>query len=758
MADKRELETPRVMHDAPLRDEDLAHFHFDDFAVTLARLIASPDTRTPLAIGVSGSWGSGKTTLLRRVKKMLDDAGDLSDASKIAFRNDKAEPFRRCRTVWFDAWKYADEDQLLVALIRVILATMAHGSLGEKFWSKVLDKNHPRYNVVATLLSFFKFKVDGVEIGFDIEKYKTETPFAENTAFFDFFDEALEALLARWVHGTGDPDRINEKEGALVVFIDDLDRCLPGKVVQVLEAVKLFLDKPGCVFVLGADASIVRQAVAKHYTDTGVAGESAGDYLEKIIQLRFELPPIVTKDMGEYVEASQELIDDETRRNWQTIVVGAEINPRKVKTFVNDLNLQWAMLKNTGQAEGVNRDDFMRWQVLMRAAPPNFVKRVADLDDVELRRKFVDDALKWARGDETLAATFQEYAGSLRLQRVLRQIEFSDGFSADVLDAFVHLSAPPVTVQLKTLEATARVEPITAEAHISLADASLEARGTVTRGMRLRKGVDLKTFGDIEFVRVPAGRFLMGSKDDNELAEDAERPQHTVEIPYDYWIARFLVANEQFAAFVEATNHVTTAEKDGGWSPQDRKFVKGVDWRHPLGPKSSLKDKGDHPVVQVSWLDAAEYCKWLNNALRGETEGLAIRLPTEAEWEKAARGEYGNEWPWGNEFDASRCNSSEGGKDSTTSVGAYSPQGDSPYGAADMVGNVWEWCHSLFKPYPYAANDGRESESLSGVRVVRGGSFLFNRRLARAAARGRSDPVDRFLYRGLRVVVAPRLS
>ena len=153
-----------------------------------------------------------------------------------------------------------------------------------------------------------------------------------------------------------------------------------------------------------------------------------------------------------------------------------------------------------------------------------------------------------------------------------------------------------------------------------------------------------------------------------------------------------------------------------------------------------------------------EYAKWLNQKLRAEIGDLEIRLPTEAEWEKAARGEYGNEWPWGNEFDPARCNSSEGGKGTTTPVGAYSPQGDSPYGATDMVGNVWEWCHSLFKPYPYKADDGREKESGSDARVVRGGTWYYLRYRARAAFRYRSTPACRDDHLGFRVVVAPTLA
>jgi formylglycine-generating enzyme required for sulfatase activity len=233
----------------------------------------------------------------------------------------------------------------------------------------------------------------------------------------------------------------------------------------------------------------------------------------------------------------------------------------------------------------------------------------------------------------------------------------------------------------------------------------------------------------------------MGSKDDNPIAYDAEKPQHTVELPYDYWLARLPVTNDQFAMFVESAPY---------------KFEMANDW----------KDRINHPVVNVSWYDAVKYCEWLNEKLRGELGELSLRLPTEAEWEKAARGATGNEWSWGDEFDKIKCNSFEGGKGGTTPVDAYSPQGDSPYGVADMVGNVWEWTLSLWgkdgnKPhfkYPYTPKDGREDMKAGNtvLRVARGGSFLQNHRAVRAACRARRN--HRHVDLGFRLVVAPRLS
>jgi len=237
----------------------------------------------------------------------------------------------------------------------------------------------------------------------------------------------------------------------------------------------------------------------------------------------------------------------------------------------------------------------------------------------------------------------------------------------------------------------------------------------------------------MELMRVPSGKFLMGSKADNKLAGGNEQPQHTVDIPYDYWMARFSITNEQYNAYLK---------------------TRGI--KHPV---AGWEKKKDHPVTDVKWADVMAYCQWLNDLLKAELPaGLILRLPTEAEWEKAARGTDGNEYPWGNEFDKNKCNSIEGGKRRTTPVGFYSARGDSPYGCADMAGNVWECTHSLWKDYPYKANDGREAEKASGRRVLRGGSFYNFEGNARCAYRDDYLIDDFDSGVGFRVVASPGLS
>jgi formylglycine-generating enzyme required for sulfatase activity len=189
-------------------------------------------------------------------------------------------------------------------------------------------------------------------------------------------------------------------------------------------------------------------------------------------------------------------------------------------------------------------------------------------------------------------------------------------------------------------------------------------------------------------------------------------------------------------------------------------------------------------VTGVTWFEAMAYCAWLTEQIRKSANlhdelGLegsrladwVVRPPTEAEWEKAARGglqipgphsqvpnpEPQREWPWEGAFDPDKANTEETGLRRTSAVGAF-PNGVSAYGCLDMGGNVWEWCHTLYAAYPYDPTDGREAETDPGRRVVRGGSWYFIRRYARCACRYYGLP-DFFFYAyyGFRVVLAPLL-
>jgi formylglycine-generating enzyme len=244
-------------------------------------------------------------------------------------------------------------------------------------------------------------------------------------------------------------------------------------------------------------------------------------------------------------------------------------------------------------------------------------------------------------------------------------------------------------------------------------------------------------------VLLDGGEFLMGSDDRDGFPADGEGPVRRVGLS-SFWIDPVALSNARFAAFVDATGHLTEAERYG-WSfvfggllPDDFPPTRGAaqapwwrqvfeaDWRHPEGPGSSVEGRMDHPVVHVAHTDALAYCAW-----------AGVRLPTEAEWEYAARGGLRRaRFPWGNELTTGgrhRCNIWQGefpghntlddGYLGTAPVDAYEPNG---FGLYNMAGNVWEWCADWFHTGFHRIGPQRDPTGPpSGqARVIRGGSYL----------------------------------
>lgn len=306
-------------------------------------------------------------------------------------------------------------------------------------------------------------------------------------------------------------------------------------------------------------------------------------------------------------------------------------------------------------------------------------------------------------------------------------------------------------------------------------------------------------------VWIPGGVFDMGAGDDNEMAWEEEKPAHKVRVN-GFWMDEHEVTNQQFAAFAEATGYITDAEKaplleeimaqvPPGTPPPDTadlvagsmvfsmpeqqvplnnyanwwKWVHGANWRHPEGPGSNLEGRAQHPVVHISWNDAQAYCIWAGK-----------RLPTEAEWEFAARGGlkkkrfvWGDEVPtdtkifantWQGRFPSE--NKAADGFAGTAPVKSFAPNG---YGLYDMAGNVWEWCHDWYNKYLYRAYEKDEvqdnpkgpvksndpDQPYLPLRVQKGGSFLCHDSYCqryRPSARQASSPESGMSHVGFRCV------
>ncbi|RLL43961.1 formylglycine-generating enzyme family protein [Oceanobacillus piezotolerans] len=284
-----------------------------------------------------------------------------------------------------------------------------------------------------------------------------------------------------------------------------------------------------------------------------------------------------------------------------------------------------------------------------------------------------------------------------------------------------------------------------------------------------------------KLIFIPGGTFKMGTEDQEGFPADAEGPIREVKVD-PFYIDACAVTNAEFKAFIEDTGYVTDAEKFG-WTFVFHLLlsettllhashavantpwwvvVEGAAWDHPEGPDSSIENRMDHPVVHVSWNDAVAYCNWAGK-----------RLPTEAEWEYAARGGLEQKrYPWGNELmpegkhvcniwqgDFPMMNTKEDGYLATAPAKSFPPNG---FGLYQTAGNVWEWCNDWFTDQPgqKGGNDNPNGPKLGVSRVTRGGSYLCHHSYCnryRVAARSSNTPDSSTGNTGFRCVADPHI-
>jgi len=729
-----------ILDDRPAEVDALGFAPYRD---TLVEIVAGPDTHTPLTIGIFGTWGAGKTSLMSMVKAHVDGRG-----------------LPRYRTVWFNAWKYNKEEALWRALILRVLDALrprkkedgklyAEEELGQEQQAMVHDLDHLEESLYRTvewqelgrwtldwakalrgtaegaaeialafvpgglplvnLLKGTAKAVTGQDQQAVAEAFRREVQSyrREQLRSLEQFEGQFRTLLDRYVvcH-----------EGRLIVFVDDLDRCLPGKTIEVLEAIKLFLDVPGCVFLLGIDPEAVQEAVQTRYK-----GEVKGrQYLEKIIQLPFLLPPIDAEDMRGFVNTLVPHLPDP--RCADVFALGLAPNPRQVKRTVNVFLLVWKLSRQK-LPQAIQPVRLAKVVVIQHSHPDLY----ALLREVPryLRELEAYFRAEEERTMERAAPAMEAEAEGGRPEAPAVPPPLAPFTSSAALRRLLTLHPPEWESDEEANFLDLTPEQLRAYIYLTSRAAPQPTPEEVVR----------EAF-EPQMVRIPAGEFLMGTEEEDVDAIskkysierkyiERETPQHEIFVE-EFEIGKYPVTNFEYRAFVQDTGHEPPRHWEGDQYPEEL---------------------GDHPVVYVTWHDAVAYCEWLS-----EKTGQPYRLPTEAEWEKAARGTDGRQFPWGDEWDASKCNTREGGPGTTTPVGQYSPHGDSPYGVTDMAGNVWEWCSSLFQDYPYDLDDGREDLEAGGVRVLRGGSWLHSQDFARCVERLRNYPDLSNHYLGFRLV------
>lgn len=719
-----------IVNDQPTDTDAL---DFTPYVETLADIIQTGNT--PLTIGVFGTWGSGKTSLMKMVKKNLPD--DFTVA-------------------WFDAWKYDKEETLWRAFLLSVLTSLKDTAQKngqpteefekmqsllyremelEKLGGVTIDLPKLGGAVATGLVKLSLSFIPGIsaltklieelqagaatsstdEAVSAITRERTKI-YIEQVQFLEQFQDKFAKLVKTHIA----PKR-------LVVFVDDLDRCLPEKAIEVLEAIKLFLDVENCVFVLGLDQEVIARGIEMKYKELGEKQDGDNQkkftiegihYLEKIIQLPFQIPPIEQSDMGGFVKnLSGEWPHEECPRIFAD---GLGDNPRKIKRTVNTFLMLWKLAqKRNERLQGKVKPVRLAKVVAIQNAYPDLYNLLLK-DEPRYLRSLEDFFREEAIADYKSQSESEKDKAIERPEPAPALVPFLSRRGASAVRKILTPKEPEIEdADFATLS------PDELRFYFTLT-ARAETPRTIS-------ALEENLIFEPQMVKIPAGKFLMGSTYEQiaEATKDGadsdwiknEMPQHYVQLS-EYFIGKYPITNREYQAFIRDTKY----KSPQGWDGDE----------FPVG-------KGSHPVVNVSWVDAIAYCKWLS-----QKSGKYFRLPTEAEWEKAARWnishakEGGNSgepliFPWGNKFDSQKANTDEAYIGDTTEVGNFSPDGDSPYGCADMAGNVWEWCNDWLDEYKYKNSDKEiinpQGNQTGKSRVLRGGSFGDDLWSARTAGR-----------------------
>ncbi len=747
-----------IVNDQPT-DRDALDFR--PYVETLADIIQTGNT--PLTIGVFGTWGSGKTSLMRMVRKNLP---------------------KKFITVWFGAWKYDKEESLWRALLLNVLSTLKETASRQGKPTEEFEKLQALLyrdmevdkvggvtidlaklggsvatglarlslsfipglstltNLVEELQKGAAGDVDNATAAIRRERTKI---YIEQIQFLEQFQEKFKGLVQEHVS----PNR-------LVVFVDDLDRCLPEKAIEVLEAIKLFLDAENCIFLLGLDQEVIARGIEMKYKELGAKQDGDGQgrftiegvrYLEKIIQLPFQIPPVEQTEMDNFVDGlSTDWPHEECPK---VFAEGLGDNPRQIKRTVNTFLMLWKLAlkreeKLQGKVKPIRLAKVVAIQTvypdlynLLLKEEPRYLRELEEYYRAETPQENKSKSVYSKRGIRTIGGSPTEMENEKSEEQAATKIE-----PAPALVPFLSRRGAAAVRRILTLH-----KPEIPDANFAgLPPDELKLYFTLTRRAEAPQPAPTPEAARLVFepqmVKIPAGKFLMGfSKEqaaqaikdglDKSWVEWAQ-PQHTVELS-EYFIGKYPITNREYQAFVKDAKNKPPRGWDGDQFPEG---------------------KGGHPVVHVSWNNATEYCKWLSEKTKKQ-----YRLPTEAEWEKAARGEDGRAYPWGDEFDPNKANTAESGIKGTSEVGQFSPQGDSPYGCADMAGNVWEWCSDWFDAEEYKNRTDAEKDpqgpQKDQARVLRGGSWGNYRSSARCSVRRRYEPGSFSNDVGFRVVCSP---
>ena len=697
----------RLFSDLPVGESEPLAFNFQGYARTLAELAWNGKNRTPFTVVVRGGWGRGKTTLLQAAQRMLDNNGEGIEGLP--------DERRRVKTLWFNAWKYPDENTILAGLLGALIDKLRTGGMLDQLRISIEGN---KWRVLRGMVKVASPEIYDIFFGEDPATDFSAT--AQKRAFYDTFRSLFNRISYILFNGmaaaTDTTHREIEKywdnkkeEWCLAVFLDDLDRCRDERVFEVLQAINLFQDQPGVCFFLGLDWERLANILHKRL------GEECESFLEKFVQVSLELPTVSELQAHSFIEALIEhgeldrlivgdgegefALEDDIKA-----IIGEmpkkDLHPRHFKRFLNDLSIRLALLRNAGLLGDGDEQ-----------LPPRVI----------LGWHLLREALDRGKWDE-ISGAIGSLEPFLRQWKDLGERDEKGSGSENTNTRMVEMHSRGLVAPYVDL-----LSELTQKQREILLHFGSPPRARIPRYPSSQRDFLLADIESQAWVKIDGGKFRMGATDINEYS----KPIHPVTLS-EFRISKYPVTNMDYEHYLRQNKDITPPRnwEDGGI---------------PAG-------KEKHPVTYVSWNDADAFCRWLNEKI--DKDAGRVALPTEAQREFTARGENERKYPWGDDPpDKDLANFGDNVGD-TTPVDVY-PNGATPEGVFDLAGNVWEWCSDWFGPYD--SDDVPDPKGLEkgDYRVLRGGAFPLLPISLRAAFRSLGRPESRGHGIGFRVVWLP---
>ena len=710
-----------VLPDDIAKEDLIGHADYRD---GLVKMIQSVESRGSFTIGVYGQWGSGKSSMLKQIKNSLNN--NKSDDSPLV-------------TVWFNPWQFVSEEHLIIPFFHTLIATLQKEAK-ESTIKSITDKLSVFLEKVVNVPLALLYGMEGdfkipllLKAKFSFSKMmdqQEEKEAAIDKKAAEKYETAMQAAAQEYESTYYNLLQILQDAAAdldvkIVVFIDDLDRCLPEKAVELLEGLKVLLDLKNFIFVMGVAQEVIERGIRVRYKDLYITNQKddvsniEDEYLDKIIQFPFTLPAANSENLKDNI-LSKHLIDLKIAEPFIDMILEAlGNNPRTLKRFINTISFSQHIIEK-------QQDNHFEPELLIKMSligylfpilyrqlekyPSHLLKLEEIVGAIEKRnRKKEDSKDDYIEGQahdihelETGLPIIDQWLETNKLNKLLPVLKIQDVGGDNLED-------------LKTNGFRSRE---TVEKYLSLTATSIQSETTskANDSSRLNKSLAEQMRG--RMVKIPGGTFLMGEED----------KQVEVTISRSFKLDKYPVTQDLY----EQVMHSNPSHFKGE----------------------------DRPVEVVSWFNAVRFCNTLSIQLgleevyeiEGELvkvnlESNGYRLPTEAEWEYACRaGTTGDRHGELDDIAWYRENS----EDTTQGVG-QKQQND--FGLYDMLGNVWEWCYDWHGDYPIGPLTDPQGADAGSSRVMRGGSWGSLGRFVRSAYRALNSPAGGYHVIGFRLLL-----